>query len=207
MKIVQIPFASALCLLSLACNAVEATQKNAVPNEIHSFVGPTDILLAYQKMNLFGDGSAAAVIILRHQKLVSTASEENSCDLLILRGKAGALSLFEKSSKVVECVYNEDAQNSSDLNDNLELRPLQITYTNQRMGGYDAYMFKYSKEKEIWYLSQATSTFSEDNEDTGNKDSSEEKVRYPGNIPLTPLSKFDPASLSRELKKHKTVVH
>jgi hypothetical protein len=205
MKSVQFACASALCFFSLASSAIDTAQKNTVPDDVRSFVGPSDTLLAYKKLDLFGDGNgnAGAVIILRHRKSAATVSDENPCDLLIVGGRAGEFSLLEKSSKVVDCTYNEDAQNSSDLSENLELKPRQLTYTNQHMGGYDAYCFKYSKEKKVWYLSQATSTFSERNEDTGSKDSFEEKAAYPGDIQWTPLSQFDPGSLSKELKKHK----
>jgi hypothetical protein len=110
MKSIQLACASTLCFLSLACGAVDTTQKTPVPDGVSSFVGPTDVLLAYQKLDLFGNGSTDAVIILRHQKSAAPAPEENPCDLLILEGKAGKFSLLEKTNKVVDCTYNEDAK-------------------------------------------------------------------------------------------------
>jgi hypothetical protein len=207
MKNFQLIFASASCLVSLACGAVDTTKQASVPDEVRSIVGPSDALLAYQKMDLLGDGNTDAVIIVRHQNSAATASDQNPCDLMILERKGGVFFVVEKSDKVVDCVYNEDAQNSSDLSENLEVKPLHITYVNQHMGGYDSYSFKYSKDKKTWYLSQAISTFSEDNEKTGNKDSFEESVNYPASIKWMPLSKFDPLGIQKELKEHKSIVH
>lgn len=208
MKSVQLVCASALCFLSLTCGAVDTTEKTPVPKEIRSFVGPSDTLLAYQKLDLLSDGNIDAVIILRHK--IQLAAGKNICDLMVLQRKSGALVVMDQSSNVVDCKYNNFAKyiakNYNDLNEYLKLKPLEITYNNVKARGQDSYSFKFSTEKRVWYTSKAELSYPQSNDKTDSVEVINETATYPRDFGWIPLSAFRIDDLQGALSKNKTVV-
>lgn len=208
MKSLQLTCASVLCIFSLACGAVDTTQKIPIPNEVRSFVGPTDTLLAYQKMDLFGDGNIDAVIIVRHQ--IQAPAERNTCDLIVLQSKSDALVVMDKSNNVVDCKYNNFAKyiakNYYDLNEYLKLKPLEITYDNVKARGRDSYSFKFSKEKQTWYTSKADISYPRSNDKTDSVEIVNETASYPKDFGWIPLSAFRIDDVQGALNKNKTVI-
>ncbi|WDM69321.1 MULTISPECIES: hypothetical protein [Xanthomonas] len=211
MKTINFLIIVVFCIISSSCGAPDTAQATLIPKqdparkETHWTAAPNEILLAYQETNLFGDGDTSAVAIVRRKDL--SGAEPLPCTLMILKRKGNTFSVTEKNDKVVDCIYNENAQNSSDLNENLEIKPLEISYTNQRTGGYDTYEFNYSTQKNTWYLSQAISTFFEENQNTGENEPFRESVRYPENLHFITLSDFDPISIEKEMKSHKSLAN
>ncbi|HEY8682251.1 MAG TPA: hypothetical protein VIM06_03705, partial [Rhodanobacter sp.] len=103
----QIPF---------ACTAAPTdASPTAVPNDVSALVAPNDTLLAYKAADLYGDGKQAAVIVVRHQ--VGGKSDydfaSNPCELMVLRRKNGKLAEVDRSTKAVDCTYNDVARNAA----------------------------------------------------------------------------------------------
>lgn len=190
----------AVCLITFACMAVPAnTPSTAVPNDVRALVAPTDTLLAYKPADLYGDGSQAAVIVVRHE--VDGKSDydfdSNPCELLVLRQKNGKLAEADHSTKAVDCTYNDVARNSPamSLNDNLTARPASIVYVNQKDKGDSTFYFAWSKEKKTWYLQRATAS-NPDGNSVANVSAS-----YPGDFAWTPMASADPDAIAEILEK------
>jgi hypothetical protein len=188
----QIPF---------ACTAAPIhTSPTAVPNDVRALVAPTDTLLAYKPADLHGDGIQGAAIVVRHQ--VSGKSDydfdSNPCELVVLRQKNGKLAEADRSTKAVDCTYNDVARNAPEmsLNDNLTATPASIVYVNQKDKGDSTFYFAWSKEKNAWYLQRATAS-NPDGSSVTNVSAS-----YPKDFAWTPMSSVDPDAMAEILEKH-----
>jgi hypothetical protein len=166
---------------------------------VRALIAPTDTLLAYKPADLYGDGNQAAVIVVRHQ--VSGKSDydfdSNPCELVVLRQENGKLVETDRSTKAVDCTYNDVARNAPamSLNDNLAAISASIIYVNQKDKGDSTFYFAWSKKKNSWYLQRATAS---------NPDgSSVTKVSasYPKNFAWTPMSSVDPDAIAKILEK------
>lgn len=170
-----------------------------VPAPISAFVKPDDILLAYQTMDLTGDGYEDAVLIVRHPVPDGPPDyRSNPCDLLILHGADTGLVLGGRSSKAVDCTFTrftrEEAQEASDLNDILNLKPSEVSCYNEReRGGSSTFTFAYSKDKKSWHLARVAITYSRSNEERQTIDVFDQVATYPKDIGWIPMSDFDPA--------------
>jgi len=208
MKSVRLTCASVLCLLSFASDAVDTAQKTPVPDEILSFVGATDTLLAYQKIDLFGTGNIDAIIIVRHQK--PAAQGQNPCELVVLQRKSGTLFAMSKGNNVVDCKYNNFAKtiakNYDDLNEYLKLKPFEVTYENEKARGSDIYSFKFSVDKQAWYTSKVDVSYTQTNNDNDSVEVVREVASYPKDFGWISMSAFNPNDLQDALKKNKTIV-
>lgn len=182
-------------LIALACTAEPIrTPADSMPNDVRALVAPTDTLLAYKAADLYGDGSPAAVIVVRHQ--ISGQRnydfDDNPCELVVLRQKNGKLVEADRSTKAVDCTYNDVARNAPamSLNDNLTATPASIIYINQKDKGDSTFYFAWSKDKNTWYLQRATAS-NPDGINVTNVSAS-----YPGDFAWTPMSSLDPDALA-----------
>lgn len=171
----------------------------AVPNEVRGLVAATDTLLAYKPADLYGDGVRTAVIVIRHQ--VNGKSDydfdNNPCELVVLRQKDGKFAETDRSTKAVDCTYNDVARNAPamSLNDNLTVAPASIVYVNQKGKGDSTFYFAWSKEKSAWYLQRATAS-NPDGNGVANV-----SVSYPGDFAWTPMSSVDPEAIAEILEE------
>lgn len=54
-------------LMVFACTAAPAnTSSTSLPQDVSALIAPPDTLLAYKAADLYGDGSWAAVVVVRH---------------------------------------------------------------------------------------------------------------------------------------------
>ncbi len=187
-------------LIASACTAAPiGTPATSVPNDVRALVAPTDTLLAYKPADLYSDGNQAAVIVVRHQ--VSGKSDydfdNNPCELVVLRQKSGKLAEVDRSTKAVDCTYNDVARNAPamSLNDNLAVAPASIVYVNQKDKGDNTFYFAWSKEKSAWYLQRATAS-NPDGNSVANV-----SVSYPGDFTWTLMSSVDPDAIAEILEK------
>jgi hypothetical protein len=187
-------------LTASACTAAPInTPATAMPNDVRALLAPTDTLLAYKPADLYGDGNQAVVIVIRHQ--VSGKSDydfdNNPCELVVLRQKNGNLAEADRSTKAVDCTYNDVARNAPamSLNDNLTAAPASIVYVNQKDRGDSTFYFAWSKEKSAWYLQRATAS-NPDGSGVVNASAS-----YPGDFAWTPMSSVDPDAMAEILEK------
>jgi hypothetical protein len=186
--------------IAFACTAAPAdTSPTTVPNDVRALIPPTDTLLAYKAADLYSDGNQAAVIVVRH--MVSGKSdydfEDNPCELVVLRQKNGKLAEADRSTKAVDCTYNDVARNAPamSLNDNLTVAPTSIGYINQKDKGDSTFYFAWSKERNAWYLQRATAS-NPDGSSVTNVSAS-----YPKDFAWTPMSSVDPDAMSEILEK------
>lgn len=186
--------------VAFTCTATTTdTPATSIPNEVRAVVASTDTLLAYKPADLYGDGVQAAVIVVRHQ--VSGKSDydfgNNPCELVVLRQKDGRFAETDRSTKAVDCTYNDVARNAPamSLNDNLTVAPASIVYVNQKDKGDSTFYFAWSKEKSAWYLQRATAS-NPDGNSVANV-----SVSYPGDFAWTPMSSVDPDAMAEILEE------
>ena len=176
------------------------TSVTAVPSEVRALIAAADTLLAYKSADLYGDGGQAAVIVIRHH--VSGQSDyefaNNPCELVVLRQQNGKLAESARSSKAVDCTYNDVARNAPamSLNDNLSATAGNITFINQKGKGDSTFYFAWSKEKNTWYLQRATASIPDGNS------VSHTSASYPRDFGWTPMSSVDPDTMAEILEKH-----
>lgn len=191
--------------LAFGCSSTPAnTSTVAVPSEVLALVAPTDTLLAYKPADLYGNGSQAAVIVIRHQ--VNAKSDydfgHNPCELVVLRQQNGQLAAADRSTKAVDCTYNDVARNAPamSLNDNLTATFASIVYVNQKDKGDSTFYFAWSNEKNTWYLQRATAS---------NPDGSvaNQSASYPKDFAWTPMSSVDPDVIAELLEKQGKTSH
>lgn len=188
-------------LMVFACTATPAeTSSTEVPQDVRALVAPADTLLAYKAADLYGDGSQAAVIVVRHQASEKSDYDfdSNPCDLLVLHQVNGKLIEADHSTKVVDCTYNDVARRTPamSLNDDLNVSPGSITFANQHRRGWNSFEFAWSKGKSAWYLHRATAS-NVDSENNGTQTT----VSYPKDLGWTPISSVDPEAIAEVLEK------
>jgi hypothetical protein len=185
----------------ITCVAAPAgTSPTTVPNDARALVRPTDTLLAYKPADLYNDGTQGAVIVIRRQVTGKSDYDfdNNPCELVVLRQENGKLGEADRSTKVVDCTYNDVARNAPamSLNDNLAVTPASIIYINQKDKGDSTFYFAWSKEKNAWYLQRATAS-NPDGSSVSNVSAS-----YPKDFAWTPLSSVDPDAMTEILEKY-----
>ncbi|HEV2680900.1 MAG TPA: hypothetical protein VGV14_10410 [Rhodanobacter sp.] len=188
-------------LIGFGCTAAPAgVSQTEVPNDVRALVTPTDTLLAYKPADLYGDGTQAAVIVIRHQ--LSGKSDydfdKNPCELVVLRRENGKLVEADRSTKAVDCTYNDIARNAPAmaLNDNLTATPASIVYINQKDKGDSTFYFAWSKEKNTWYLQRATAS-----NPNGSSVAASVSASYPKDFAWTLMSSVDPDAMAEILEK------
>lgn len=188
-------------LMASACTASPAgTPLATVPNDVRALVAPADKLLAYKAADLYGDGTRAAVMVVRHHTSEKSDYDfdNNPCELVVLRQENGKLAGVDHSIKAVDCTYNDVARNAPAmaLSDNLTVSPARIVYVNQKDRGDSTFYFSWSKEKNTWYLERATASNPGDEGTVVHVSAS-----YPNDFGWTPMSSVDPDALSSILEK------
>lgn len=188
-------------LMIFACTASPADiSSTAVPQDVRALMAPTDTLLAYKAADLYGDGSRAAAIVVRHQ--VSDKSDydfdSNPCDLVVLHQVNGKLIAADHSTKAVDCTYSDVARRAPamSLNNELNVSPGSITFVNQQRHGWSSFEFAWSKGKSTWYLRRATAS-NVDSESNGTRAT----ISYPKHLGWTPMSTVDPEATAEALEK------
>lgn len=195
-----------ISLMALGCTASPTEPKPVVvPDDVHALIEPTDTLLAYKTADLYGDGSWAAVIVVRHQasEMSDYDFDHNPCDLRVLRREAGKLVEVDHSSKAVDCTYNDVERHAPamSLNTYLKVSPASIVFTNQKAVGNSTFHFAWSKEKSAWYLRRATATNVGNSGGTPDVSVTEVSATYPKNFDWTPMSSVDPDAMGELLNK------
>lgn len=186
-------------LMVFACAASPAPPSStAVPQAVRALVAATDTLLAYKPADLYGDGSQAAVIVVRHPASEKSDYDSNPCDLVVLHRVNGKLIEADHSAKAVDCTYNDIARRAPamSLNDDLDVAPGSITFVNQQRYGWSSFEFAWSKDKGTWYLRRATAS-SVDSENNGTQTT----LSYPKHLGWTPMAAIDPDAIAEALQK------
>ena len=198
-----LPFKSILAfgasLTAFGCAAGQSASQTQAPGDVRALLAPTDVLLAYKTADLYGDGTAAAVIVVRHR--IDGASDydfdNNPCELVVLRREEGKLVEAARSKKAVDCTYNDIARNAPamSLEDNLSLATARITYANQKAKGDSTLYFAWSKDKNSWYLQRATTSNADGNTVV------KESASYPKDFSWTTMATLDPEALAEVLDR------
>lgn len=191
---------------TLGCTAAPAgTKPVIVPDDVRALVAQTDTLLAYKAADLYGDGSWAAVMVVRHQASESSDFDfdHNPCELLVLRRVSGKLVQADHSRKAVDCTYNDVERHAPamSLNVYLQVSPGNIAFTNQKARGNSSFHFSWSKKKGTWYLRRATATNVENGRGINDVKVIDVSASYPKNFGWTPMSSVDPDALAEVLIK------
>lgn len=184
----------------------EPVQMSDIPDAIREFVKPGDVLLAYKSMDLTGDERNDTVLVLR-RRTQSSPESVYSCDLLVVHGGESP-SLASSNGKIVDCEFNDRNVSAQhlDLNDDLELSSRQIKFTNENIrGGSYSYSFRYSGSE--WYLSEAFSTYEEDNPSTADIDVYQEVATYPKDFGQIRMTGFDPDMIRDAMSRNKSLVN
>lgn len=197
-----------LCLLVSTGEAFvpEATANslsNSVPDGIRVLLSPTDTLLAYKSVDSLGSGRAGAVVVIRHA--LKDDYSHNSCDLRVLRKEGDTFVVAESSNRVVECIYNGITRRAGELalDDQLNVTPQEITWSNELSRGHTAYTLVYASEMSCWYLRRAEVTFFKNAESGDGVNEYKEVASYPGDFAKTAMSDFNPLAIRKALAKHR----
>ena len=191
-------------VMAFACTAAPMnTSSTTVPQDVGALITPTDTLLAYKAADLYGDGSWAAVIVVRHpaSEMSDLNFDHNPCDLRVLRRENGKIVEVDHSKKAVDCTYNDVERHAPamSLNDYLKVSPGSITFVNQQRYGWSSFEFVWSKGKGTWYLRRATAS-NVDSENNG----SQTTISYPKDLGWTPISSVDPEAIAEVLERRGT---
>lgn len=187
-------------LITSACNAAPVNAPTLdIPDDVRALVAPTDTLLAYKSADIYGDGTRAATIVVRHPVSGSNDYDfdSNPCELVILREENGTLAVVGRSTGAVDCTYNDVARNAKtmSLNDNLTARPGNVIYVNQKDKGYSSFHFAWSGQNHAWYLQRVTATYPD------GVNVAEASASYPEDFAWTTLSSVDPEAMAELLDK------
>lgn len=188
---------------AFALEASAASPSASVPAGIRALLGPSDTLLAYKLVDSLGSGEAGAVIVVRHA--LTDDRSHNPCDLTVLRKEGDAFAGAGSSNRAVECIYNEITRRVGELalGDQLNVKPQEITWSNELTKGHSAYTFVYASEKSSWYLQRAEVTFVENAESGDDVNVYREVVNYPGDIARISMSEFNPGAIRKALARHR----
>ncbi|MDL5366536.1 hypothetical protein QSH18_13090 [Xanthomonas sp. NCPPB 2654] len=180
-----------------------ATEADFGEASLRPLLKPDDHILAFKNHDLTGDGQDDAVAIVRH---ATAAASGNTCELLVLQQTGKAWTVSDRSPQAVDCLYNDVARNATRLDDNLTLKPQEIVYINQQARSNVTYTLKYDTTKQAWYLAEASSAAPTENPKTGTMDVLRGTVRYPADLPWTPIAQIDPEQLQKAMDKHRAVI-
>lgn len=200
-----------LCILgsgsgAFAVGAPADPPSTKIPDNIRALLAPSDTLLAYKAADsLEGDGNGA-VIVIRHA--LTDDRSHNPCDLEVLQKKGDAFVVASSSNRVVECIYNDIARRAGEmaLDDHLDAKPKEITWSNEQTRGHTIFRFAYSSEKSSWYLQRAEVTFAENAESGDGVDVYKEVVNYPDDIAWIAMPDFNPGAIRKVLANHRKAV-
>lgn len=196
---------AALAVFACTASPTDTSPAN-VPQDVRALVAPTDTLLAYKTADLYGDGSQAAVIVVRHPASAQSDYDfdSNPCDLVVLRQENGKLTEADHSTKAVDCTYNDVARHAPamSLNDDLNVSPGSITFVNQQWSGWSSFELAWSTNKGAWYLHRATAS-NVDSENNG----SQTTISYPKDLGWTPMASIDPDAIAEALEKQGKTSH
>lgn len=189
-------------VVAFACTAapINTSSTTPLPHDVGALIAPTDTLLAYKAADLYGDGSWAAVIVVRppSSEMSDLDFDHNPCDLRVLRRQNGKIVEVDHSRKAVDCTYNDVERHAPtmSLNDYLKISPGSITFVNQQRHGWSSFEFAWSKGKGTWYLRRATAS-NVDSESNG----SQTTIFYPKDLGWTPMSSIDPDATAEVLER------
>jgi hypothetical protein len=169
-------------------------------------LNPKDVVLAYKQADLLDEGAQGLVMVVRHD--ASNGEIKNPCEILLLQKNGSAFAVTNRNATAVDCTYNAIQKNAEELalNDNLRVKPLEITYVNQQTKGNSQYTFVYSKAKSAWHLQMAVATFPENDEATGQIRVVRETLSYPQSLGWLTLASFDPEQIEDALESHREFV-
>lgn len=195
-----------LCTSLGTGGACATPAKSRVPPGIRALLSPTDTLLAYKPLDVPESGGASAVIVVRHEP--ASDRTHNPCDLTILRNEGKTLIVAASSNWAVECIYNDITRRANELalDDQLEVKPGQITWSNELVKGHAAFTFAYATETSSWNLQRAEVTYSENALSGISVNVYKEVASYPGDFPRIALSDFNPRAIRAALSRHRETV-
>lgn len=178
-------------------------QGPAPGDALASISKPGDVVLARKEFDLMRLGAPQTVAIIK--RTGPDASRTHPCEIFVMQKVASGFRTVASNDKVVDCLYNDIAKNAKDLSENLTLGAERISYNNQGEAGRTEYTFRYSKETNDWFLSEAVSYYSGPSPDNTDQYDYKESAKYPGNIPKIALSQFDPEKILDVMRKGREV--
>ncbi len=128
------------------------------------------------------------------------------CEAILLEQEGSGFEVVARNDKVVDCLYNELAQNAGDLSANLEVDGTRFTYNNQRDKGNTAYTFAFLPEKNGWFLVKALSTVPEYDPASDAMEVYREQIEDPDARKEIAFAAFDPDAIGAEMKQSRTRV-
>lgn len=185
--------------------AATGSMSNSVPDGIRVLLSPTDTLLAYKSVDSLGSGGAGAVIVIRHA--LTNDRSHNPCNLMVLRKDGDTFAVAASSNRAVECIYNDITRRAGELalDDQLHVKPQEITWSNELSKGHSTYTFVYASEMSSWYLQRAEVSFVENAESGEGVNVYKEVASYPGDFAKIVMSDFNPRIIRKALAKHREV--
>ena len=200
-----------LCLVvstggAVAPPAAADSTSASVPSGVRMLLSPTDTLLAYKPMESLGNGGDGAVIVVRHA--LTDDRSHNPCDLTVLRKTRDTFVVVVSSNHAVECIYNDIARRAGEfaLDDQLNVKPHEITWSNELSKGHTLYTFAYASETSSWFLQRAEVTSAENAEAGDGINVYKEVATYPDDFARVDMSDFNPRAIRTALAKHRKLV-
>lgn len=177
-----------------------------LPKEIRRQLSPGDVVLAYSAADLTGDGNEDGVLIVRHAGK-RPAAHPNPCELIVIERVRKRLKVVGRSANAVDCLDDALAQQAGDLEASLVVAPAEITYRKRLAKGQVRYTFRRSARTGAWYVAQIEDTHPQFDRATGSMQEFKERLSYPGGLPWTALSDFDPEVFQNALDRTRTPLH
>ncbi len=172
------------------------TQNSAliIPAEVQKFVEKGASAIALETADLNGDGTKDYILVTEKSKPQPTdddVDDERSL-LILMRGKAGKLTLAKRNEKVVYCRSCGGA--FGDPFAGIEVKSRQFTVNNYGGSAWrwsESYEFNYSRRDKTWQLVKTVS----ESFNALAPDKVKTKIRTPKNFGKIDIADFDPAAI------------
>lgn len=187
--------------LLLACGApldVSAqTSELEIPAEVKPFVEKGAAAIAFESADLNGDGTTDLVLVTEPLKPEATSDEDNGDErtlLIIVRDRAGKLTLAKHNDKVVYCKSCGGVFGDPFAGIEVKRKGFIVNnYGGSNWRWSESYEFGYSRLDKTWQLVRAV----EEAFNALEPEKVKTKIRTPKNFGKIGISDFDTALLKR----------
>lgn len=180
-----------------------------VPDDVRAAVGDDDLVLAFRKGDLTGDGAQGLVVAVyrgaRFQEEPRRGSR-NACELVIFANDGVRWNETARSRDAIDCVTNPLMDSPKELAYayDLEIAPRRVRWSNADIRKNHTFEFAYDQARAHWYVHSMSQEFPVERPDDPNAPlgSGHGEIVSPRDFPLTPMEDLDASRLWPLLIEH-----